>query len=79
MSHKHYFEFKSYRPHKERLFENSDLKYVIMDWLKEKPSHGYEIVKSIEQDGNAIINFAVFQLKGIMQTLRIVSDCAGTE
>lgn len=32
-----------------RLFEKGDLKYVILDLLKEKPSHGYEIIRAMEE------------------------------
>jgi DNA-binding PadR family transcriptional regulator len=42
--HKHFFQFE--RP--PRLFEKGDLKYVILDLLKDKPSHGYEIIRAIE-------------------------------
>ena len=31
-----------------RLFEKGDLKYVILDLLKEKSSHGYEIIRAME-------------------------------
>ncbi len=34
-------------PH--RLFERGDLKYVILDLLKEKPRHGYEIIRALEE------------------------------
>jgi len=32
-----------------RLFEKGDLKYVILDLLKEKSSHGYEIIRAMEE------------------------------
>src|SRR5512137_1253073 len=32
-----------------RLFEKGDLKYVILDLLKDKPSHGYEIIRALEE------------------------------
>ncbi len=44
---KHYFEFGP-RSHR-RWFEKGDLKYVILDLLKEKPAHGYEIIHAIEE------------------------------
>jgi DNA-binding PadR family transcriptional regulator len=49
MSHRHHFEFQSYGPRHGRLFEKGDLKYVILDQLKEKPSHGYEIIRTLEE------------------------------
>src|SRR5512133_2517161 len=41
------------RPHwrgrAARLFEQGDLKYVILQLLEEKPRHGYEIIKALEE------------------------------
>jgi DNA-binding PadR family transcriptional regulator len=36
------------RGHHARLFEKGDLKFVILDLLKDKPSHGYEIMRALE-------------------------------
>ena len=32
-----------------RMFEQGDLKYVILQLLEEKPRHGYEIIKELEE------------------------------
>jgi len=32
-----------------RMFEQGDLKYVILQLLQEKPRHGYEIIKALEE------------------------------
>jgi DNA-binding PadR family transcriptional regulator len=45
MFHKRFFEFEKH----SRLFEKGDLKYVILDLLKDKPSHGYEIIRALEE------------------------------
>lgn len=45
MFHRRFFEWERHA----RLFEKGDLKYVILDLLKDKPSHGYEIIRSLEQ------------------------------
>ncbi len=34
---------------RERMFEKGDLKYVILDLLAEKPRHGYEIIRDMEE------------------------------
>lgn len=34
---------------KERMFEKGDLKYVILDLLAEKPRHGYEVIRDLEE------------------------------
>jgi DNA-binding PadR family transcriptional regulator len=31
------------------MFEQGDLKYVILQLLSEKPRHGYEIIKALEE------------------------------
>ena len=36
-------------PQRARVFERGDLKYVILDLLKDKPSHGYEIIRALEE------------------------------
>jgi len=45
MFRKHFFEFEQ----NARLFEKGDLKYVILDLLKDKPRHGYEIIRALEE------------------------------
>ena len=39
------FEFE---PH-SRMFEKGDIKYIILDLIKDKPSHGYEIIHALEE------------------------------
>src|SRR5919202_1373987 len=33
----------------ERLFGRGDLKYVILDLLKDQPRHGYEVIRALEE------------------------------
>ena len=44
MFHRPFFHYE--RP--SRLFEKGDLKYVILNLVKDKPSHGYEIIRALE-------------------------------
>jgi len=39
----------AWRGGKGRIFEQGDLKYVILRLLDEKPRHGYEIIKELEE------------------------------
>lgn len=39
---------RSHRGRMGRIFEQGDLKYVILRLLEEKPRHGYEIIKELE-------------------------------
>jgi DNA-binding PadR family transcriptional regulator len=36
-------------PFKGRMFEQGDLKYVILKLLAEKPRHGYEVIRTLEE------------------------------
>ncbi len=36
-------------PGRGRVFEKGDLKYVILDLLEDKPSHGYEVIRALEK------------------------------
>jgi len=36
-------------PWREDSFQKGDLKYVILDLLKDKPRHGYEIIRELEE------------------------------
>ena len=36
-------------PKRGRMFEKGDLKYVILDLLKDKPSHGYDVIRALEE------------------------------
>jgi DNA-binding PadR family transcriptional regulator len=40
---------KGWRARAGRIFEQGDLKYVILRLLAEKPRHGYEIIKELEE------------------------------
>jgi DNA-binding PadR family transcriptional regulator len=37
------------RRRRQQVFESGEVKYVILRLLKEKPSHGYEIIKALEE------------------------------
>ena len=40
---------RGWEPPRERLFEKGDFKYVVLSLLAEKPRHGYEIARSLEE------------------------------
>jgi len=42
--------FRGYRPRRaERVFDQGDLRFVILKLISETPRHGYEIIKAIEE------------------------------
>lgn len=46
MFNRHMF---SHGPWRERWFQKGDLKYVILDLVKDKPRHGYEIIRALQE------------------------------
>ena len=36
-------------PWRESAFQKGDLKYVVLDLIKDKPRHGYEIIRELEE------------------------------
>ena len=36
------------------MFEKGDLKYVILDLIAEKPSHGYEVIQALEEKSRGL-------------------------
>lgn len=40
---------RGFGPRQGRMFEKGDLKYVILDLLEGRPSHGYEVIRALEE------------------------------
>lgn len=40
---------REYRFNRDRIFERGDLKYVILELVQDKPSHGYEIIRALQE------------------------------
>ena len=40
---------RGFGPRRGRVFEKGDLKYLILDLLKDEPSHGYELIRALEE------------------------------
>src|SRR5512142_3129405 len=54
-----------------RLFEQGDLRYVVLRLLEEKPRHGYEIIKALEER----VNGAYAPSPGVVYpTLQLLED-----
>jgi DNA-binding PadR family transcriptional regulator len=67
MFNKHFFEFER----RSRLFEKGDLKYVILDLLKDKPRHGYEIIRALEERFHGLYSPSA---GSIYPTLQLLED-----
>ena len=64
---RHPFEFEK----RGRMFEKGDFKYVILDILKEKPSHGYEIIRALE---DRYYGFYTPSAGSVYPTLQMLED-----
>lgn len=64
---KRFYEFE----HHAHLFEKGDLKYVILDLLKDKPAHGYEIIKAL---GDRFHGFYTPSAGSVYPTLQLLED-----
>ena len=58
-----------------RLFEKGDLKYVILDLLKDKSSHGYEIIRAME---DTFHGFYSPSAGSVYPTLQMINDMGYT-
>ena len=58
-----------------RLFEKGDLKYVILDLLNEKPSHGYEIIRAMEESFHGFYSPSA---GSVYPTLQMINDMGYT-
>jgi len=54
-----------------RLFEKGDLKYVILNLIKDKPSHGYEIMRALEESFHG---FYTPSAGSVYPTLQMLDD-----
>jgi DNA-binding PadR family transcriptional regulator len=62
--------FFAFPPH-QRLFEKGDLKYIILNLLKDKPSHGYEIMRAMEETFHG---FYAPSAGSVYPTLQLLED-----
>lgn len=68
---KHFFT-NMYEPERQsRLFAKGDIKYVILNLLKDKPSHGYEIIHSIEEHFHGLYSPSA---GSVYPTLQLLED-----
>jgi DNA-binding PadR family transcriptional regulator len=67
MFDRHLFQFER----QSRLFEKGDLKYVILNLIKDKPSHGYEIMRALEESFHG---FYTPSAGSVYPTLQMLDD-----
>jgi DNA-binding PadR family transcriptional regulator len=62
-----------------RLFGKGDLKYVILDLLRDKPSHGYEIIRALEERSHGFYSPSAGSVYPTLQLLEDMGYVSSTE
>jgi DNA-binding PadR family transcriptional regulator len=75
MFHRPFFQPPPYR----RLFEKGDLKYIILNLVKEKPSHGYEIMRALEESFHGFYTPSAGSVYPTLQMLEDLGYVASSE
>jgi len=70
----HFFAERHSRP-----FGRGDLKYVILDLLKDKPSHGYEIIRALEERSHGFYSPSAGSVYPTLQLLEDMGYVSSTE
>jgi DNA-binding PadR family transcriptional regulator len=63
----------------ESSFQKGDLKYVILDLLKEKPRHGYEIIRELEAMSHGLYTPSPGAVYPTLQMLEEIGYAEATE
>ncbi len=58
-------------PPQRRIFEKGDLKYIILNLVKDKPNHGYEIMRALEE---SLHGFYTPSAGSVYPTLQMLED-----
>jgi DNA-binding PadR family transcriptional regulator len=61
-----------------RLFKKGDLKYVILDMVKDKPSHGYDITTVLEERFHGLYSpsaGSIYPILQFLENLNYVTSC----
>jgi len=74
---RHFFDFEGHGH--ARFFEKGDLKYVILDLLKEKPRHGYEIIRAMEEHFHGFYSPSAGSVYPTLQLLEDMGYIKATE
>lgn len=69
---RHFPEFERHSSHFERhsrMFKKGDMKYVILELVKEKPAHGYELTQALEDRFHGMYSPSPGSIYPILQLL----------
>ena len=66
-------------PYRESSFQKGDLKYVILDLIKDKPRHGYEIIRELEEQSHGTYKPSPGAVYPTLQMLEEMGYASSTE
>ncbi len=66
-------------PWRESSFQKGDLKYVILDLIKDKPRHGYEIIRELEEMSHGMYKPSPGAVYPTLQMLEEMEYVSSTE
>jgi DNA-binding PadR family transcriptional regulator len=66
-------------PWRESSFQKGDLKYVILDLLKDRPRHGYEIIRELEEMSHGLYTPSPGAVYPTLQMLEEMGYASATE
>lgn len=66
-------------PWRERAFQKGDLKYVVLDLIKDKPRHGYEIIRELEELSHGLYTPSPGAVYPTLQMLEEMGYASSTE
>lgn len=71
--------FRTDRPFRESSFQKGDLKYVILDLIRDKPRHGYEIIRELEEKSHGLYTPSPETVYPTLQMLEEMGYASATE
>jgi DNA-binding PadR family transcriptional regulator len=66
-------------PRRESSFQKGDLKYIILDLMKDKPRHGYEIIRELEEQSHGLYKPSPGVIYPTLQMLEEMGYASSTE
>lgn len=66
-------------PWRESAFQKGDLKYVVLDLIKDKPRHGYEIIRELEELSHGLYTPSPGAVYPTLQMLEEMGYASSTE
>jgi DNA-binding PadR family transcriptional regulator len=66
-------------PRRQSSFQKGDLKYVLLDLIKDKPRHGYEVIRELEEQSHGFYKPSPGVIYPTLQMLEEMGYASSTE